>query len=220
MAYQILIVDPEERQTMQAREILAPAGYSVQLADGFEEALQALAKPYDLLMAAVRLGAYNGLHLVLRSRTLHPQMPALVLGVEGDSATDARRLDVPFLVKPLKRDRLLRAVAEGLKNRPPVALSPQRRWPRKPAHLPATIADNAVRVIDLSYGGLRLEGPLVATGVGSPVAVTFPTLGMSLTAVPRWVKETAAGAAWCGVEILDAPMHVAEQWRGLVDSMH
>jgi hypothetical protein len=156
----------------------------------------------------------------MRSRVMYPNMPAIVLGVDGDSSGDAELFGVPFLAKPLDRAPLLRAVAAQLDGRVPLAAAMERRWPRKPAHLPAMVADAAVRVVDLSYGGVRLEGPWFPAGVGEPVALTFPTLGMSLTAVPRWVKPAAEGAAWCGAEILDTGLHATEQWRGFVDSMH
>ena len=90
MAYSILIVD--ERPTAVARlaKPLEGAGYAVTTATTFEAARERLAaQPPDLLIAAERLGPFNGLHLVLRGRFDHPEMAAIVTADTNDPVFQA-----------------------------------------------------------------------------------------------------------------------------------
>ena len=220
MSSRLLLVESNESELREMSDALSGAGgYSLTIARTFEEAVRALAQDSpDLLVTSLRLGAFHGLHVVLRSRFLDAFVPAIIVGLPGDYSDDVDKLGVPFVPKPIQREALLKAVAEQLRARQPRAFSAQRRWPRKHAHLPARIANSSVEVIDLSYGGLRLEANTPQTHVGAPIVVTFPTLGVSVTAVPRWTKAVGEGAtSWCGVEILDVGMGPATTWRGVVD---
>jgi DNA-binding response OmpR family regulator len=69
VAYSILVVDQQPTEVARLVEPLESAGYRVISATTFEEAVQTLAaRPPHLLIAAERLGSFNGLHLVLRGR--------------------------------------------------------------------------------------------------------------------------------------------------------
>lgn len=221
MSSRLLLVEPNESELREMSDALSGAGYLLRIARTFEDAVGALAQESpDLLVTALRLGAFNGLHLVLRGRFLDARVPAIIVGLPSDYSDDVERLGVPFVHKPAHREELLKAVAEQLHRTEPRAFSAQRRWPRKNAHLPATIANSTVDVIDLSYGGLRLEAHTSQARVGAPMVVTFPTLGVSVTAVPRWTKSVGEGAtSWCGAEIMDLGMGPATTWRGVVDSL-
>jgi DNA-binding response OmpR family regulator len=79
MAYSILIVHPHPTELAEIADPLQNCGYRVSRAATFEEAKTLLeADPPTLLIAATRLGAFNGLHLVVRGRCSHPEMAAIV----------------------------------------------------------------------------------------------------------------------------------------------
>jgi len=218
MAFRILIVDPDEGAALHAQGVLASAGYSLRLARTFEEGVPALTdQAPDLVITGLRLGPFNGLHLVLRSRLLNPNVATLVMGQAADHSSDVDSLQVPFLEKPFARESLLKTVSSLLANRVPRALSGNRQWPRKTARIPASVFDVEHQIIDLSYGGLRLEGALEAK-MGSRMVVTLPTFGLTLQAVARWSTPSDDGAQ-CGAEILDCGAALTE-WRTVVDSMN
>jgi DNA-binding NtrC family response regulator len=97
--------------------LLEAAGYRVLSAGSFDEAKQVLAlEGPDLLITGVRLGPYNGLHLVLRSRSDHPDMAAIVTSRHRDAVLEqeARRQNAGFVVRPVADDEFLAEVSRSL----------------------------------------------------------------------------------------------------------
>ena len=65
----MLVVDTDPAVLVQLAEALAHAGYAPIPAASFEDAIARLNDtPVEFLVTAHRLGAHNGLHLVLRAR--------------------------------------------------------------------------------------------------------------------------------------------------------
>jgi CheY-like chemotaxis protein len=227
MSYRILLVEPDSRSSMAIERWLADAGYLTVSVRTFEDATRRLAVDCpDLLVTAVRLGAFNGLHLVLRCRGDYPYLPMMVTGEDEDPllAGEVARYGARFVPKSLERERFLQVVSELLAGRSPQGPLGKRRWPRKPAGLPAglpaTISRAPARVVDLSYGGLRLELEGSPADVKEPMHVDFPTLGLSIKAVPRWTKPVEAqGSWWCGAEVAPGDSEARQTWRGVVDSL-
>jgi DNA-binding response OmpR family regulator len=64
--------------------------------------------PPQLLITQLKLGAFNGLHLVARARGRGLMSPAIVIG-EADRvlADEARHLDARYVVAPLDEDTFL-----------------------------------------------------------------------------------------------------------------
>lgn len=113
----VLVVDANSVDRENAVLLLEASGYRVVSADNFEEAKQLLAREApDLLITDLRLGSYNGLHLVLRSRTDHPEMAVLVTSRWPDSVLEAetQRQQAAFLLRPFSDSELLDAVASSL----------------------------------------------------------------------------------------------------------
>jgi two-component system response regulator HydG len=84
--------------------LLVRAGYEASGATTFEDAARLLAtNSPDLLIADERLGAYNGLHLVLRGRAERPDMRAIVTTSFKDPFVEAEatRMNARCFVKPL-----------------------------------------------------------------------------------------------------------------------
>ena len=98
----ILIVDPNRESSATTEQLLSSAGYDAASMGSFEDASRSMAtSPPDVLVTAVRLGRFNGLHLALRARAEHPSLPVVVLGEDGDSglAAEAGRLGARFVAK-------------------------------------------------------------------------------------------------------------------------
>ena len=113
----ILAVDSDHAALARAVEILSRAGYRVTGVDSFQKAKPLLASSQpDLMIADVRLGAFNGLHLVLRRRREHPHKPSIVTNSYADPVLErqAREFRTPYLVKPLSPEVLLTVVAKTL----------------------------------------------------------------------------------------------------------
>lgn len=219
MLESVLIVEPDSEQALAARDALVGAGRDVKVAGTFQEAVQALsAGSFGIMVTAVRLGAFNGLHLVIRKNALNPQMRCIVMGLSTDRSSDVDRLNVPFLAKPVAGATIAAAVSEEIDR---AAEMPLRRWPRKPVHLAAVVSDADIDIVDLSYGGLRIQGMRTPLSVGTQLTVNVPSLGVSVTAVARWTKPLHEdGESWCGAEILPPPPGTTNEWIGVVDSLH
>ena len=113
----ILVVDSDPVALERTGGILHRAGYRVTVVDSFQWAKDLLASNQpDLMITDVRLGAFNGLHLVLRRRSQHPVKPSIVTNSDADPVLErqARELGAPYLVKPLRPEVLLRVGKELL----------------------------------------------------------------------------------------------------------
>jgi two-component system, OmpR family, phosphate regulon response regulator OmpR len=110
-ALRILLVDEDAGSRRACVEILRRASYRVTSAASFEEARRALARRPDVLITDVRLGAYNGLQLVIRGRALNPRLVPVVTGFPDASLKEeAARLGAAYLETPIEPARLLRSI--------------------------------------------------------------------------------------------------------------
>lgn len=113
----VLVVYSDPADRLGTALLLETAGYRVLSAGNFDEAKHLLAiESPDMLITDLRLGPYNGLHLVLRSRTDHPEMAALVTSRVPDAVLQAEafRQCAGFLLLPASDDELLDAVMASL----------------------------------------------------------------------------------------------------------
>lgn len=118
----ILVVDPQGSRRDSVVSMLQSHGYAVAAVGEFADARRALAQePLDLLITELRLGPYNGLHLVLSGRGNHPEMPAIVTGQPGDDAlaAESSRCGASYLAGPPSEQELIRSVREALDGSPP-----------------------------------------------------------------------------------------------------
>jgi DNA-binding response OmpR family regulator len=100
---EILVVSTDVVDRLGILQVLDAAGYHVSGASTFDEAKRLLTEMSpDLVIADQRLGAYNGLHVLLRARSENPHVSAIVSTAvrEGGLEADARRLNVECVVKP------------------------------------------------------------------------------------------------------------------------
>ena len=126
--HSVVVVDLNAPNRTKTVDLLEAAGYRVRSARTFDEAKTLLAaeRP-DILITDLRLGQYNGLHLILRTRSDFPEMAALVTSRVADPVLEAEALrqHAHFILVPLTAAQLLHAVATSL-------VAP----PRKPLPIP------------------------------------------------------------------------------------
>ena len=222
MSFRILLVDPNATAQAAVADALAREGHRVAAVSTFEQAKQQIALDCpDALITAIRLGAFNGLQLVLRVRVECGDIPVIVTGAPADFLHDIDRHSAHFVASTGGAKALVTRVEELLAGRTPRDPDSKRRWPRKRADLPATVQDSTATVVDLSYEGLRLEVEEPAVVGRGPLDIRLPTLGLAVRATPRWSKPVDQGeSVWCGAEIALLNVDDAQSWRRIVDGLN
>jgi DNA-binding NtrC family response regulator len=113
----VMVVDDDRQVLRYLTDTLRDEGYNTVACDRFQDAKGMLAsvRP-DLLVTDIRLGAFNGLQLGLYARNKYPDIPVIVLtGYEDPTLREeASKSGATFLVKPVRRDALLKTIAERL----------------------------------------------------------------------------------------------------------
>ena len=97
--------------------MLRSAGYLVAQASGFHQAKQLLeSDPPDLLIADVKLGAYNDLHLMVRAHAKHPEMASILTSDAADPVLEAEagKQHAIYLTRPWHHQDVLRAITRSL----------------------------------------------------------------------------------------------------------
>ena len=219
----IVLVDADRRVLRRTEDLLSEAGHLVAAVSTFPQARHLLdtVNP-DLLVAAVQLGAFNGLHLVVRSRRDHPDLPVIVTHVSLDPVLerDASGLGAAFVVDAPENPEFLRTVQSALESSR-LTKQPIRRWSRKQASsaIEARLATSAARVLDISYGGLRLafHEPQELPPVFD---VTLPTTGLKVSVRRVWTGQSRSNNEFlCGGEI-DAVTRTQSLWCEVVDAVN
>lgn len=103
MSQRVLVVSPDRIALNGTLRVLNGAGFDAVGASTFEEASRTITDVTpDLLIADERLGAFNGLHLVLRGRAVSADMRAIVTTHDANPMleSDARHLNAVCVVKP------------------------------------------------------------------------------------------------------------------------
>jgi len=219
MTETLLIVDPDTDSQRAMVELLRAGRYQTLAADSFQRAVHLLesVRP-DLLITVVRLGVFNGLHLIVLGRASNPRMAALALDERRDAVLEQEARDagaIACLRKPCDSHELLRRIAEALASRE------RRFWSRTSVSglLVVRTSNRRVRLLDISYGGFRVEsGTVHNQGV---LRLELPIHGLSVNAQHVWSCRTDAAGVWaCGAALL-APIDWdgTRRWRRLVDML-
>jgi DNA-binding response OmpR family regulator len=220
MTETLLIVDPDAASQRAMVEFLKAGRYRTIAADGFAPAVQLLesARP-DLLITVVRLGLFNGLQLVVRGRASNPRMAAFVVDDSRDPALERESKNIgatAYLAKPVDSDDLLQRIAEALASRE------RRRWSRTPVArnvlVLVRIAAGRARLLDISYGGVRLESGFVQ--LPNVLRLELPVHGLSVNAERVWSRRADPAQPWsCGAALASIDSESAQRWRRLVDTV-
>ncbi|MCA1560989.1 MAG: response regulator [Acidobacteria bacterium] len=219
LPYSILVVDDDLNALDGMLDMLGEARYLAAGATTFESAKQLLAAgPYHLFISDIRLGAFNGLHLVMRCRIDQPEMAIIIITgyPEPMLELEAGRYGATLLTKPFKPGAFLSAVAHTL-----ASVRRARRWPRKAVarNLAAQVAQQPATIMDVSYGGLRFQIGADAGELPPSFQVNLPVFGLSVQAEPVWMERVASGAWLCGAALTADESRAAHAWRGLVDML-
>ncbi len=190
-------------------------GHSVTVVEGYRDARAAIGtRRHDLIVAPIRLGTHNGLHLALHARGARPPLAAIVIDVAYDPLTEfeAYRSGASYAAEPLEASEFAALVDTKL------MASVPRRWPRTPVvgDMPARVCAHSARLLDMSYGGLCLE--LKEGDDVSGLNVAFPDFGVTLQAKAVWTRRSPRGQLLCGAEVTETDPRLVQFWRGLVDS--
>jgi DNA-binding NtrC family response regulator len=111
-----LVVEPSLGETMAIVAMLSSLGFRVTVSDSFQEAKTQLMMRPLLLVTELRLGEYNGLHLVLRGKAVRPDMEAIVTSHVTDTvlSAEAERLGATFVPKNVPDHELRAAICRTL----------------------------------------------------------------------------------------------------------
>jgi len=159
MSFRILLVDPDSLAAAASAQALVQTGYRVAPVSTFEEATRHISLDHpDLLVTTARLGAFNGLHLLMRCRAAHPDLPVIIVGTPADRTGDMTRFGAEFVASPIDYTSLLELVATLLSGRTPFRPGNVREGPRR-ARLKAPAPDRATHTVN----SRRLEQPLTTS---------------------------------------------------------
>ena len=216
----ILLVDDDTATRVGLAELLTDAGYETHAVATFEEGLRALrTETPDLLIADVRLGAFNGLQLLVSSPR---SIPAIIITGFADPVleSDARQHGAEYVLKPVTPSVLLEMVQRRLSQIEHSKFETLRRWDRKevPGGLPARIDDHPARILDISYGGLRFEIPRIGD-LPASLNVRLPAADIAVRADVVWHRPLGEGSWICGAAVSQTSPAVANEWRSLVDAV-
>ena len=219
LPYRILVLDDDEHALAGVVELLRDAGHLVTGATTYDAAKRLLSlSDYDLLIADVRLRGFNGIDLVRQSSREHPDMAAIIMTGYDEPMLEleAGRYGARFTRKPIQPLQFLQMVKDGL-----IAVRRQRRWPRKRVvgGFRVTADGRPAAVVDVCYGGLRLELP-----AGRKLPPTFDVevagIGLHLEVEPVWSHTTEAGdTVICGAALSSEITPAARTWRAIVDRL-
>jgi CheY-like chemotaxis protein len=219
LPYRILVLDDDEHALSGIVELLRDAGYLVTAAGTYDAAKRLLALgSYDLLIADVRLRGFNGLNLVRQSRHDFPDMGALIISGYDTQMMEieAGRYGAQFMHKPIKPAEFMRTVAHCLSS-----VRRKRRWPRKRVvgGFRVTADGKPAAVVDVCYGGLRLEIP-AADRLPASFDVEVAGIGLHLKVEPVWFRPPDQnGAVLCGAALASDATPAARTWRAIVDRL-
>jgi DNA-binding response OmpR family regulator len=206
----VLVVTADAVLRASVVAALGSHGYNVLTAGTYGEGRKLLVdwQP-DVLVTSVRLREHNGLQLAIVSRSSSVLTKTIVIGyADRVLEADAREVGALYLTNP-GIDDLLAAVDSAIHRR-------ERKWPRARANIVARAADHSVRLVDVSYGGFRME---LAPGTDLPSADAFDLeIGsLRVSALPVWMKQqTGNERVWCGATVA-ANDESNLAWREFVD---
>jgi DNA-binding response OmpR family regulator len=219
LPYRVLVLEDDEHALAGIVELIREGGHHVTGASTYEAAKQLLAATsFDLLVSDVRLRSYNGLHLVMQTRADHPDTAVIIITGYDDPLIDleAHRYHAELVRKPIKPAEFLTLVNEMLSG-----VRRQRRWPRKRVEggFRVTVKGRTAAVVDVSYGGLRLEMPDRAP-LPDSFDVEVTGIGLHLEVQPVWTHSTdETSGTLIGATLLADHTASAQTWRAIVDRL-
>jgi CheY-like chemotaxis protein len=221
MSQRILIVGDDVGLRIRIRNILARSGYDTLLATTFQDGKRVLASDtLDLVITDVRLGEFNGLQLLI---TNPRPIPAIVVTAFPDPvlAEEARSIGAGHLASPFLPSALLDLVKDKIAGLPDAsAFTGNRRWARKqvPGAMPARVHNAPARILDISYGGMRLELERGSDDeVPESFSVNLPSADVAVNVALVWKSRISDRSWMCGAAVSEPNDAAALAWCGVVD---
>ncbi len=109
----VLVVDDDPAMQAVLKDWMLRAGHQVTICTGMQEAQQVLRHGApDVMLIDVRLGAFNGLQLLIEARDKYGNLPVIVMSGFEDTVIrrDAERYGAAFLTKPIARADLFACI--------------------------------------------------------------------------------------------------------------
>jgi DNA-binding NtrC family response regulator len=109
----VLVVDDDRSLLRMIEQMLTAGGYAVELCSSFEAAKHRLTRsPPDVLLTDVRLGAFNGLQLVILARDLSPSTTSIVMSAYDDAVLrkETVHCGASYLQKPFTGEAMLNSL--------------------------------------------------------------------------------------------------------------
>jgi DNA-binding response OmpR family regulator len=116
----VLAVDDDAKELARLTSVLESDGHQTTEAQSFESARRLLReRRFDLLITKLRLREYNGLHLVLHSRTFYPNTASVIVAdAPGDvSELDAAALGAGVVVDSSEPGHVRAVIASAIEER-------------------------------------------------------------------------------------------------------
>jgi hypothetical protein len=129
---------------------------------------------------------------------------------------EARRYRADLVHKPIRAAEFQAGVSSLL-----AGVRRQRRWPRKRVvgGFRVTVDGKPAAVVDVSYGGLRLELP-DTTPLPTAFDVEVAGIGLHLEVESVWTQRaTTMGGSVCGAALAAEHTPSARTWRAIVDRL-
>ena len=115
-----VVVEPLLVEALFVVSLLSELGFTVTVSDNFQDAKARLLGAPTMLVTELRLGEYNGLHLVFRAKSNRPDMAAIIRTQIADPLLqlEAERMGATFVLKPTSAQDFRAAVCRTLFRRP------------------------------------------------------------------------------------------------------
>jgi CheY-like chemotaxis protein len=218
---EILVVDDDVASLAGLLSLLRNLGYRATGAadvDGGCALLEAF--PFDILITDLRLPKESGLRLIRRAREVQPAIAVIAITAYPDPAVEQEvlRLEAIYLQKPIDVRRLEEIVAERV-----ASGRRQRRWNRKrvAGGFGANVSGTAATVVDISYGGFRLEMLSPPNPVETPtINMNLLPFGFTVNAALVWINRNDPTGTWnCGAALSELDPTIVRAWRVVVDAL-
>lgn len=215
----ILVVDDDLGTLRPLLDLLRSSGYNAAGAAQPDTAISLIrAVRFDVMIAGVRPQSERSLDLIRLATEQQPAMGVIAVTAFPDNAVEQEcvRLGAWYLLKPLNLAPFLRIV-ERVGD-----LSRRRRWTRKHilGGLVANVGEVRAKVVDMSYGGFRLEMPQPLDSLPTPFTVRLPSLDLSVNATLVWTRPSDAAGPWVyGAALRETDETATRVWRGAVDAL-
>ena len=220
MSALVIVVHADRRVRRHIELLLSGEGCLVAALGSFEESRHLLDSLMpDLLIADVPPGNDNSVRSAVRNYHYNPQVDVIITSGAHDPVADdeAKRYGTPYVVAPLENRDCLIAVHAAIAERR-LAQRPLRRWLRRRVApvVELDAADTRAKILDISYGGLRLAFA-DARPIPDTFEMTLPNEQSTITVNRVWTSGSPdEGFFCCGAVLMEAE---ADRWRAFVNAV-